>query len=51
MSDADRLNFVIAAYAIASLVIAGMIGFTLRDFFRLSARLRSLQGKFGRDER
>ena len=47
MSDADRLNFVIAAYAIAGLALAGMIGFTLRDYFRLVERLRSLQDKFG----
>jgi heme exporter protein CcmD len=50
MSDADRMNFVIAAYTIAALVLAGMIGFILRDYFQLSARLRVLQGKFGRGD-
>jgi heme exporter protein CcmD len=50
VSDADRMNFVIAAYAIAAIVLAGMAGFVLVDFHRLKARLRELQGKFGRDE-
>ena len=50
MSDADRLNFVIAAYAIAAILIAGMIGFVVGDYFSLCARLRALQGKFGGDE-
>ena len=47
MSDADRMNFVLAAYTIATLVLAGMIGWVLRDYFKQSARLRALQGKFG----
>ena len=50
MSDADRLNFVIAAYSIAGVLLAGMIGFVVGDYFCLSARLRALQGKFGGDE-
>jgi heme exporter protein CcmD len=50
MSDADRMNFVIAAYAIAAIVLAGMIGFVLRDYFSQSAKLRALQGKFGRGD-
>ncbi len=50
MSDADRMNFVIAAYAIAAIVLAGMIGFVLRDFYKQTARLRALQGKFGGDD-
>jgi len=49
MSDADRMNFVIAAYSIAGIVLAGMIGFVLRDYFRQSAQLLALQGKFGQD--
>ena len=50
MSDADRLNFVIAAYSIAAILLVGMIGFVVGNYFRLSGRLRALQGKFGADE-
>jgi heme exporter protein CcmD len=50
MSDADHIAFVFAAYAVAALVLAGMIGFVLRDYFTLTARLRALQGKFGRGD-
>ena len=50
MSDADRLNFVIAAYSIAGILLAGMIAFVVGDYFSLSARLRAMQGKFGADE-
>jgi heme exporter protein CcmD len=50
MSDADHMNFVVAAYAIAGIVLAGMIGLVLRDYARQSAKLRALQGRFGRGE-
>jgi len=48
MSEASHVEFVIAAYAIAALVIAGMIAAILADYRAQSAALARLEGR-GRD--
>ncbi len=50
LADA-HLGFIVAAYAVAAVVIAGMIGFVLLDYRRLTADLdeatRALQAARG----
>ncbi len=54
MAD-PHLGFIVAAYAVAGVVIAGMIGSVTFDYWRLSAHLdqatRALEAARGRGRR
>ncbi len=50
MMDAPHFGFVVAAYAIGALVVAGMIASILWDFRALSAALRRLEAARGAKE-
>jgi heme exporter protein CcmD len=44
MSEPDHINFVIAAYAIAAIVLVGMIIAVFADYRAQQAALRRLEG-------
>jgi heme exporter protein CcmD len=48
VNDIPHLGFIIAAYGIAAVVVAGMIGAILRDYRELAARLAKFEAR--RDE-
>ncbi len=49
MSEAPHLDFIVAAYAVATIVIAGMIAAVLFDYRSLRAQLRALDTARGEE--
>ena len=47
MMEAPHFGFVVAAYALAALVVVGMIASILWDYRKLSAALRRLEASRG----
>ena len=48
--DIPHLGYIVAAYAVATVVIAGMIGAILIDYRDLSAKLARLEARRGRSD-
>jgi heme exporter protein CcmD len=50
VTDIPHLGYIVAAYAVAAIVIVGMIGAILLDYRDLAARLARLEARRGRSD-